>query len=144
MVRIGGRSPRTYVIGDTRRATSSRSLRLPSQASVNAPELPVGRWARSKTSVMPYQLTMAATFISAVDLAPVDQTRQRLPGHWRSRPAPAVSMPVVSARCPPAELPVTTMRSRSKPYSSALRYTQRSAQRQSSTAAGACATSASR
>ena len=46
-------------------------------------------------------------------------------------------MPVVRARCPPAELPVTTMREASMLYWSALRMTQRSAHRQSSTAAGA-------
>ena len=46
-------------------------------------------------------------------------------------------MPVVRARCPPAEFPVTTMRDASKPYCSALLFTQCRAQRQSSTAAGA-------
>ena len=50
------------------------------------------------TSVMPYQLMMAATDSSS------------LPWHWRSSPADAGIMPVVSARCPPAELPVVTMR----------------------------------
>ena len=76
---------------------------------------------RSTTSVMPYQLTIAATLSSAVDRVPVDHVRLRSPGHWRSSPADAGSMPVVSERCPPAELPLTTMRSRSKPYCSALR-----------------------
>ena len=73
---------------------------------------------------MPYQLMIAATPSSSFGW------------HSRSRPAEPGTMPVVRARCPPAELPVTTMRDVSKPYCSALLFTQCSAQRQSSTAAG--------
>ena len=32
-----------------------------------------------------------------------------LPGHWRSSPADAGIMPVVSARCPPAGRPLDTL-----------------------------------
>ena len=53
-------------------------------------------------------------------------------------------MPVVNARCPPADEPDTTSLVVSKPYCFALRITQRNAQRQSSTAAGACDTRANR
>src|SRR5260370_23715188 len=84
-----------------------------------------GPSSRSSTSVMPYQLTMAETLSCSG------------PGHSRSRPAEAGSIPVVSARCPPAELPVTTRLFVSKLYVVALCITQRRAHRQSSTAAGA-------
>ena len=53
-------------------------------------------------------------------------------------------MPVVSDRWPPADIPVTTTREASKPYSSALAAIHRRAHRQSSTAAGASATFARR
>ena len=64
---------------------------------------------------------------------------------WRartlpSRPVEEGSMAVVKARWLPAEAPVTTSRSASNPYSSACSITQRRAQRQSSTEAGARAT----
>src|SRR5262249_82266 len=78
------------------------------------------------------QSTTAATFSSSA------------PGHWRSIPADAGIIAVVNARCPPAEPPETTSLDVSKLYCLALRMTQRSAHRQSSTAAGACETRANR
>ena len=61
---------------------------------------------RSFTSVMPNQLMIAATGIGIVD--------------WShslvaSNPADGTSMPVISARCPPADPPVITTREESNP-----------------------------
>ena len=53
-------------------------------------------------------------------------------------------MPAASARWPPAELPVSTSRLVSMPWSSPFSMTHRTAHRQSSTAAGACAIGARR
>ena len=66
------------------------------------------------------------------------------PGQSPSKPAVAGASAAMSARCAPAELPTRINRSTSSPYCLAWRMTQRSAQRLSSTAAGAVATRASR
>src|SRR5258706_13887033 len=91
-----------------------------------------GPSSRSTTSLIPNQFTIAATFSSS------------FPGHSRSSPADAGSIPVVSDKWPPAEWPVTTSLLVSKLYCLAFRITQRNAQRQSSTAAGASDTRARR
>ena|SRR5205809_2125811 len=126
---IGGRPARTYVKGDTRLAISTRFGRLASHWTAYVFRL--GPSSRSTTSVIPYQSTTAAIFSSS------------LPGHSRSSPSEAGIIAVVNARCPPAEPPDTTILLVSKLYCLALRITQRSAHRQSSTAAGASDTLAS-
>src|SRR5215475_9622028 len=127
---IGGSPERTYVNGETRLATSTRLGMLPNHCTayvfIFSPS------SRSATSVIPYQSTTAATFNCSV------------PGHCRSSPTDAGIIDVVSARCPPAEPPETTSLFVSKAYCFALRITHRNAQRQSSTAAGASETRASR
>src|SRR5438309_1759074 len=90
---------------------------------------------------MPYQSTMAATFSSSVLFGPeLEALPPRSPGQVLSNPEDIGSIPVMSARWPPAELPVVTIFVVSKLYCFAFRYTHRSAQRASSTAAGASAT----
>ena len=119
--------------------SASRSRREPSH-SMAYPRAP-GPESISATSVMPYQLTTAAgrTVHSGTRHPGVRSRRVR-------HRAPAVepggrraAAPWPSARWPPAESPLTTMRAGSKPWSCAYRATQRSAQRTSSTAAGAWA-----
>src|SRR5215470_7405942 len=127
---IGGSPERTYVNGETRWATSTRLGMLPNHGTAYV--FIFGPSSRSATSVIPNQSTTAATFNSSV------------PGHCRSSPADAGIIAVVSARCPPADPPETTSLLVSKLYCFALRMTQRSAHRQSSTAAGANDTRARR
>ena len=86
--------------GDTRFAISSLFGRLPSQ--VTARFALCGPSITSATSVMPYQLIAAATLGTGV-----------LPAHCRSSPALSGIIALVSVRCPPADSPVTTMRSTS-------------------------------
>src|SRR5579883_2416087 len=101
---IGGRSLRTYVSGERRLASSSRLGRLPNHSIVYARGFfPVS--SMSLRSVIPYQLTIAATLGSG---GPPPLVKLR-PGHWRSRPAEGGIIPVVSARCPPADSPVITI-----------------------------------
>src|SRR5262245_16300215 len=140
---IGGMPARTYVIGETCRASSSRFGMAPSQAT--AYDFLFGPPSNSPTSEMPYQSTIAATFSSSVLFGPIAlDPPERSPAHVLSKPADGGNMPVMSARWPPADVPVVTIFVRSKLYCFAFLYTQRSAQRLSSTAAGASATSVKR
>ena len=109
--------------GLTRFATSKRFGMPPNHSTTAFCLFGPSSW--SPTSVGPYQSMIAAT------------RGFSFPGQRSSRPAAGVSIPVVSDRCPPAECPVVTMREVSSLYCSAFRNTQRSAQRASSTAAGA-------
>ena len=77
----GGSPGRTYVSGETRSAVSPRSAEPPSHASVNEPDGPGVRSIRSTTSVIPYQLMIAATRSSSVEVVPVDHERRLFPGH---------------------------------------------------------------
>jgi hypothetical protein len=88
----------------------------------------LGGASSSPTSTTPKKLITAATAIGSS------------PGHRRSKPADAGAIAAINARWAPAELPTSTMRDRSSRYCAACRITQRSAQRASSTAAGARAT----
>src|SRR5215831_418700 len=110
---MGGNPARTNVRGDTRFAISSRFDMPPSHATAKFLMLAPAR--SSLTSVMPYQLMTAATFSSSV------------PGHRLSRLSLAGLIPVVSARCPPAEFPMTTSRLVSTLYSLPFRWTHRRA-----------------
>src|SRR5882762_2986339 len=87
------------------------------------------------------KFTMAATLIS---LGPSSCQSSKGTSHALSKPAFALSIPVIKARWPPAELPATTILATSKPYSLACRATQCNAHRASSTAAGAKACDAKR
>ena len=78
----------------------TRSARLPSHCTAYV--FRFGPSSRSATSVIPYQFTIAATFGSGA------------PGHCRSKPALSGIIPVISARCPPAESPEVTSRAKSK------------------------------
>src|SRR5262245_39116287 len=84
---------------------------------------------------MPYQLIMAAAFIFG--LVPSLHRVLLSVGHWRSKMDCAGSIPEISERCPPADVPVSTIFEASRLYSLAWYATHLSAQRQSSTAAGA-------
>src|SRR5207245_6940403 len=90
---------------------------------------------------MPYQSMMAATFNSSVLFGLLlEAPPERSPGQVLSKPADIGSTPVISAKWPPADWPLVMILLVSKLYCAAFRYTQRSAQRASSTAAGASAT----
>src|SRR5580698_7203365 len=137
---MGGSPGRTYVSGDTRRAISSRSGRLPNQEIAYVREF--GPCNISATSVMPYQLMIAATLGSSSFVLPADHSPRN--EHSASSPADAGIIPVVSARCPPDEPPLVMILVKSRLYSFAFLPIHRRAQRQSSTAAGASETFASR
>src|SRR5438552_3127854 len=89
--------------------------------------------SRSFTSVMPYQLIIAATFGTAISL-PVKPP----PAQIEVKPADVGIIPTANARWPPADSPLTTILSVSMLLVFALMATQRSAHSASSTAAGAC------
>src|SRR5262245_11035661 len=94
---IGGSPLRTYVSGDTLVAISVRFGRLPSH--VVAAFARLGPSITSFTSVTPNQLMAAATVGRGV-----------APAHCRSRPALSGIIALVSARCPPADSPIVTIR----------------------------------
>src|SRR5216684_5798977 len=102
MLRIGGRPARTYAIGETVFATSSRFLPLPTHCT--AYDRAFGPASMSLTSVMPYQLIIAAAFGTCVSL-PVNPP----PAQMDVSPAVAGIMPTTSARWPPADSPLTTI-----------------------------------
>ena len=130
MVSTGGDEARTYEDGDSFNARSCRSARGPIQLFTAV--FAVRPISTSSRFGNPYQLMTAATFRSAG------------PGHWLSSPALSGVIAASSARCPPAEFPDTTTRDASMLYSLACSYTHRSAQWQSSAAAGAGACCSSR
>src|SRR5688572_10232816 len=126
---IGGNPVRTYVNGDTRFAISSASGRgiLPNQRAAAACRL--GPSITSGTSVTPNQFTTAATLGTggsaggvagagaAAGAGPAAAPRPppaaggaAAPAHSFPRPALSGIIPIASARCPPADSPVTTMR----------------------------------
>src|SRR6516162_6887934 len=102
MLRMGGSPARTYVMGDTPFAISSRFRLPPIHCTAYARAL--GPAIKSLTSVMPYQLMIAATFGTAVSL-PVNPP----PAQIDVRLAVDGIMPTASARCPPADSPLTTI-----------------------------------
>src|SRR6185436_2514566 len=144
---------RTYVSGETFFARSIARARFGgAEMSPNhriaacclfAPSITSG------TSVMPNQLRTAATLGTGASVtgaaagagAPAPPRPPvggaAAPAHSLPRPALSGMMPIASARCPPADSPVTTMRLLSMLYVAGSDATKRSAQKQSSTAAGA-------
>src|SRR5262245_5194689 len=102
MLRIGGRPARTYVIGETAFATSSRFLPLPTHCT--AYDRAFGPASMSFTSVMPYQLMIAATLGTLASLPANPPPAQIL-----ASPAVVGVMPTASARWPPADSPLTTI-----------------------------------
>src|SRR5712664_1099784 len=103
MLRMGGRPDRTYVSGETLRATSSRLAAAPTHWA--AYDRALGPPSISATSVMPYQLMMAATLGTVVS-----SLLNPPPAQARVNPAVSGIMPAARARCPPADSPVTTTR----------------------------------
>src|SRR6476469_2348943 len=102
MLRIGGSPARTYVMGDTPFAISSRFLLPPIHCT--AYDRALGPVSKSLTSVMPYQLMMAATFGTEVSF-PVNPP----PAQIEVRLAVVGIRPTARARCPPADSPLTTI-----------------------------------
>ena len=71
---------------------------------------------------MPYQSTIAATFISSVLFGLLlEAPPERSPGQVLSNPADAGKTPVISAKWPPADWPLVMILLVSKLYCAALR-----------------------
>src|SRR3984957_3480558 len=128
-------------MGESRFASSSRSGWFPSQETTQ--ERIFAPCSASATSVSPTQFMTAPTFGVGSVQGP-DHLGSSCDPQPLSKPAEAGIIAVVSARCPPAEAPVTTTLLTAKLYFFALRPIQCSAQRQSSNAAGASETFATR
>ena len=96
MERIGGSPLRTYVSGETLVAISLRFGRLPSHVIAALARL--GPSMTSFTSVTPNQLIAAATVGTGI--------ARTLP----IQPALSGIIALVSARCPPADSPIVTIR----------------------------------
>ena len=95
-------SVRGFTLFETLVATAPRFGSEPIHCTAYARAF--GPPSMSFTSVMPYQLIMAATFGRLVSLPANPPPAQML-----VKPALAGIIPVVSARCPPADSPDTTI-----------------------------------